>query len=300
MKLFVSIRHLSNIGGRLYYKRRFPLDLKDRLGPGAVWKYALGLKSGEELQAKKLVEELGRKHDKEIKRLREHRTAKPLSQNQIYKEAVEFAERALLFVQAPEEYPEATTPRDQHREKLITELGKRARADGYEQQELEELNRQDRLEDVLAEYMTEEEATLEQVLVAGGIPIPSPLTLDYILEYEKEMHGSLRRDNKGYELAVEQFNEFRLEHEFMTIQRREIRGWINHLREVRGQNGETVGKRVTALATMVGHFFDDHDVEKRNPFAGIRVPRGGVATEKKLADQLGISRRSVFRIKASI
>ena len=249
MKLFVTIKHLTNIDGRLYYKRRFPTDLKDRLGPRQVWKYALGLKAGEELKAKKLVEELARKHDAEIRRLRTHQTARPLSQNQIYKEAVEFAERNLMFVQAPEEYPEATTPGEEYRDKLLRELGKRAEADGYERRELEELNRQDRLEGVLAEYMTEDEATLDQVLIAGGIPIPSPLTLDYILEYEKEFHGVERKDNKTYELAVDQFNEFRSDHDVMTIQGADIRRWINHLREARDQNGETVAKRVTALAT---------------------------------------------------
>lgn len=92
MKLFVSIKYLAVINGRLYYRRRYPLDLKDRLGAGNAWRPSLDLKVGEELKARMPVEELARKHDKEIKRLREHQGAKPVRQLQTYKDAMVFAE----------------------------------------------------------------------------------------------------------------------------------------------------------------------------------------------------------------
>lgn len=107
---------------------------------------------------------------------------------------------------------------------------------------------------------------MNQVLRSKGLPIPSPLTMDYLLEYDLELNGSYRQDNKTYDYAVDQFNEFMPEHDVMKLLGRDAKLWIKHLREVREHSGETISKRVTAVAALIGNFFRDHDIchEMRN------------------------------------
>ncbi|MFY0636648.1 tyrosine-type recombinase/integrase [Maricaulis maris] len=252
--------------GRLYFRRRVPDELRSIIGK-REWKVSLQLRVGSEVDAIPEISRLTRETDRMI-RDAERELASGLSAVEASEAAFEWAKRNELLKDGlgRQSEPGEWSRFDRELEALIDQVLKRAKRNHEE-----ELKQSD--------YTQDEWMRLETLRTGDLVEVPC--TVGIAAENYNKFHKN--GDMKSAErTAVQQWTEFAGDGPLNKIRRLDVRRWIKHLADVRGQSYSTIRRRLSSLTSIVNKAIKDLELQCANPFADQDLPEAtsGDATDR--------------------
>ncbi|RKQ89523.1 site-specific integrase [Maricaulis maris] len=261
--MWVEVMFLFKRNGQLYFRRRVRDELRSIIGQ-REWKVSLRLRVGSEVDAIPEINRLTRETDRMI-RDAERELASGLSAVEASEAAFEWAKRNEFLKDGlgRRSEPGEWSLFDRELEALINRVLKRAKRNHEE-----DLTRSD--------YTQDEWMRLETLRTGDLVEVPC--TVDMAAENYRKHHknGEMKQAER---VAVQQWVEFAGDTPLGAIRRKDVRRWITHLANVRGQSYVTIRRRLSSLTAIVNRAIEDLELTHNNPFADQKLPdttSGGV------------------------
>ncbi|MCR9193554.1 MAG: tyrosine-type recombinase/integrase [Hyphomonas sp.] len=283
----MNIKHLQARGGRLRYRRKIPMPLRPYFGGKSEIVHSLGLKVGQEMLAVAMVGRIDRDTDRLLAAAEQQslRNTDPYELSLI----AEAWARDNKYLRPDDAGRRADPGHDSDYDEWLHEtIAKAERAVGlhrmpHRELELDDLEPLDR-----AKIMT----------VKAGKRVEAPLTIQRATDdYAEHRHGGTLK--KAEEVALKQLREFLGpdQQNIADVTRATAREFLKHLAHKGTMGQTTVRRRLSSLRAVFTFAIDHHDLEVRNPWSGLELPRmagGGKESHKRLPfsrEHLGLINR---------